>query len=554
VTNRKSYTIGLDFGTNSVRALVVDVSNGNEAGTAVFNYPSGTEGILLDPKDHNLARQAPADYIQGLEQVIVDALTVAKKNGVVSADEVVGLGVDTTGSTPIPVDEHNSPMCLYPEFKDNLNACAWLWKDHTGFSEAAGITEAAVNSRPEYLTKYGGVYSFEWYWSKLWHCLNVDPTLFDATRAWIELEDYIPAVLCGVRRPEEIVRGVCAAGHKAMYNNQWGGMPDAEFLASLDPKLAAYRAHIPEQAFSIDHRAGCLCAEWAEKLGLKQGIPVAVGAFDAHLGAVGSGIKTGTLVKIIGTSSCDIMVVRNTEKVPDIPGVCGIVDGSVLPGYFGIEAGQSAVGDIFRWFVNVVCEGDDALHVLLTEAARDLRPGKSGLVALDWNNGNRTILVDPRLSGLLVGMTLHTNRAEIYRAWLEATAYGALTIINRIEEYGIHIDQVVCGGGISEKNDLFMQIYADVLNRPMAISRSGQTCALGAAIAGALVAGAHPTIESAIDAMTGIKEKVFRPIPEHVSVYQELYQVYKTLHDAFGVSGTVPVNRVMKDLLAIKGA
>ena len=313
---RHSYTIGIDFGTNSVRALVVDVSNGDEAGTAVFNYPGGTEGILLDPNDHNLARQSPADYIQGLEQVVCSALADAEKQTGMSADNVIGLGLDTTGSTPVPVDEHNCPMCIHPEFKDNLNAYIWLWKDHTGFSEAARITEAAANSHPEYLAKCGGIYSSEWYWSKLWHCLNVDPTLFNAAYAWVEMEDYIPAILCGITRPENIVRGVCAAGHKAMYNRQWGGMPDNEFLSSLDPKLAKFRDRIPERAFSIDQKAGSLCAEWAEKLGLKQNIPVAVGAFDAHLGAVGSGIKTGTLVKIIGTSTCDIETLRKCLIFP----------------------------------------------------------------------------------------------------------------------------------------------------------------------------------------------------------------------------------------------
>jgi len=329
-------------------------------------------------------------------------------------------------------------------------------------------------------------------------------------------------------------------------------------LSSLHPKLARVRKCLEVPALAVDRPAGRLTADWAVKLGLQPDIPVAVGAFDAHLGAVGAGIRTGTLVKIVGTSTCDIMVAKT--KVPDIPGVCGIVEGSVLPGYFGIEAGQSAVGDIFRWFVKFVCQGDDRLQVRLTKEAQALKPGVSGLMALDWNNGNRTILVDPQLTGLLVGMTLHTNRAEMYRALLEATAFGALTIINRIEEYGIPIARVICCGGISEKNALFMQIYADVLNRPMLLSRSAQTCALGAAIAGALVAGAHPTIESAVQAMTGVKAKVFRPIPQHVAVYRELYGVYKILHDAFGLSGTGParseaserVSRVMKDLLAIK--
>ncbi|MCX6993952.1 MAG: ribulokinase [Kiritimatiellaeota bacterium] len=547
------YTLGVDYGTNSVRALVVNTANGQEVGAAVSNYPGGTDGILLHSKDHNLARQSPADYVACLERVVKAALSQARRQFGVRGSDVIGIGVDTTGSTPIPVDAQNQPMCLHPEYKKNLNAYAWLWKDHTAFEEATRITEQAKKTRPHFLAKCGGVYSSEWYWAKLWHCLNVDRSLFEATHAWIELEDYIPAVLCGVSRPEDVVRGVCAAGHKAMFNRQWGGMPDAEFLASLDPRLARLRECMPAEAFSIDRQAGRLTKAWAATWGLPEGLPVAVGAFDAHLGAVGAGIKTGTLVKIIGTSTCDIMVAKNTMQVPDIPGVCGIVDGSVLPGYIGIEAGQSAVGDIFRWFVTSVCQGHDALQVKLTAEARRLKPGASGLLALDWNNGNRTILVDPRLTGLLVGMTLHTTRAEIYRALLEATAFGALTIVNRIEEYGIPIERVVCCGGIAEKNELFMQIYADVLNRPMFISRSAQTCALGAAIAGALAGGAYPAIEPAIEAMTGVKRKIYRPIPAHVAIYRELYGQYKVLHDAFGASaGQTAISGLMKNLLALK--
>ncbi len=551
---KKSYSMGIDFGTNSVRAVVVDASDGSEAGTAVARYPSGAEGILLEERDHNLARQSPSDYLRTLEDVIVAALADAKQRAGVNAQDVGGLGVDTTGSTPLPVDENNEPIAFRDQFKNNLNACAWLWKDHTSFKEAAAITEAAAGMRPQYLAKCGGAYSSEWFWAKLWHCLAVDEPVFDAAHSWIELQDFVPAALCGVKRPEDVVRGVCAAGHKAMFNKSWGGMPDEDFLASLHPKLAAVRKRMPADAFAIDRKAGTLCAEWAAKTGLKPGIPVAVGAFDAHLGAVGSGVKSGTLVKIVGTSTCDIMVARNTDNVPDIPGVCGIVDGSVLPGYVGIEAGQSAVGDIFAWFVKYVCKGDDALQIKLTDEARGMKPGASGLMALDWNNGNRTILVDPRLTGLVVGMTLHTGQAEIYRALLEGTAFGALTIINRIEEYGIPIERVVCCGGISEKNDLFMQIYADVLNRPMLISRSAQTCALGAAIAGAVAAGMHPGIDAAVEAMTGVREKVFQPDPGSVETYRTLYKIYKTLHDAFGLSGNVPVNGVMKDLLAIKHA
>ncbi len=550
----KTYSIGIDYGTNSVRALVVDTANGNEVGTAVVNYPSGKDGILLDKKDHNLARQSPKDYVVCLEEVIKKALAIARKNVGLKNEEIIGLGVDTTGSTPLPVDENNQPLAFNKKFKNNLNAQAWLWKDHTSFEEAHLITEKASQMRPHYLKKCGGTYSSEWFWAKIWHCLRVDEEVFNAAYAWIECQDFIPAVLCGVKKPEQIVRGVCAAGHKAMYNASWGGLPDEEFLSALDPRLVKVRKPIESKAVPINHKAGMLCDEWAKKLGLRAGIPVAVGAFDAHLGGVGAGIRKGTLVKIIGTSTCDIMVAPLSDNVPDIPGVCGIVEESVLPGYYGIEAGQSAVGDIFRWFVTEVCHSDDKLQVELTKEAAKLKPGETGLIALDWNNGNRTILVDPNLTGLLMGTTLHTNRAHIYRALIEGTAFGALTIINRLEEYGVKIERIVCCGGIAEKNSLFMQIYADVLNRPMMVSRSAQTCALGSAIAGAVVGGAYQSCEDAISAMTGVKKQIYKPIPENVVVYQKLYAIYKELHDAFGIKGTRSYDfyQIMKNLLAIK--
>ncbi len=307
--------------------------------------------------------------------------------------------------------------------------------------------------------------------------------------------------------------------------------------------------------YAVDTAAGGLTAEWAKKLGLPDGIPVAMGAFDAHLGAVGSGIGKGTLVKIIGTSTCDMVVWPNTDKLPDIPGICGIVDGSILPDFWGLEAGQSAVGDIFNWFVNYIQPGgkDSGSHVELTKKAAKLKPGQSGLLALDWNNGNRTILVDQRLTGLLLGQTLHTRPEEIYRALIEATAFGALTIINRFEEYGVKIRQVVNCGGIAEKNPMLMQIYADVTSREMKVSRSAQTCALGSAVAAAVVGGQYKTFAAAQKAMCGLKPKTYKPDKKAQKVYQQLYVLYKKLHDGFGVKGSsADISGVMKDLLAIK--
>ncbi len=346
-----------------------------------------------------------------------------------------------------------------------------------------------------------------------------------------------------------------------MYNEEWGGLPDEEFLSSVDPELGKLRGRLYEKAVPSDRLAGHLSPEWAEKLGLQPGIAVAVGAFDAHMGAVGAGVKEGTLVKILGTSTCDVMVSPKHKGFGDIPGVCGIVDGSVLPDYYGIEAGQSAVGDIFLWFVShLVPESfgktsDEKFKNLEIEASKQ-RPGEHGLLALDWNNGNRTILVDVRLSGLIIGQTLHTQAPEIYRALIEATAFGALTIINRIEEYGVAVGEVVNCGGLAAKNPFLMQIYADITGRPMKVSSSDQTCALGAAIFGAVVAGKEKggfsTVEEAQEALTGIKE-TYQPVPENHRVYRELFRLYSQLHDAFGTpswSGTL--YNVMKDLIALR--
>jgi L-ribulokinase len=339
-----------------------------------------------------------------------------------------------------------------------------------------------------------------------------------------------------------------------MYNEEWGGYPDAEFLGKLDAKLGALRSRLCAKAGTVEQSVGGLTREWAKRTGLPEGIPVAVGAFDAHLGGVGSGIAPGTLVKIIGTSTCDMMVAPATTKLADIPGLCGIVNGSILPGYYGLEAGQSAVGDIFNWFVNYIQPmGDKMSHAELDAAASRLKAGESGLVALDWNNGNRTILVDQRLSGLLLGQSLYTTPAEIYRALIEATAFGALTIINRLEEYGVKVKQVVNCGGIAEKSAITMQIYADVTGRPMKISRSAQSCALGAAIAGAVVAGAHKNFGAAQKAMTGLKPKVYTPNPKAHAVYKQLYPLYRKLHDAFGTKDwNGNLHDVMKSLLEIR--
>ena len=555
-----AYSIGLDYGTGSVRCLIINVANGNELGNSVYEYENGQAGIILDSSDHNLARQNPADYVRGLEITVKEAIEDARKNDSdFGSDKIIGIGIDTTGSTPLPVDERGTPVAFKSEFEDNLNAQAWLWKDHTGYAEAGQITALAEKDHPEYLAKCGGTYSSEWFFSKILHCLRIDPEVFDAAYTWVEHADYMTALLTGTGASDKLKRCRCAAGHKAMFSNLWGGWPDKNFLEKLDPKLGRLRDTLSDETYAIDTAAGQLTKEWADKLGVPVGIGVAMGSIDAHIGAVGSGIKEGVLVKIIGTSSCDMVVCPDSVDLADVPGICGIVDGSILPGYFGLEAGQSAVGDIFNWFVNYIQPGGkkNGLHETLTEKAAKLKPGQSGLLALDWNNGNRTVLVDQRLTGLLIGQTLHTKPEEIYRALIEATAFGALTIINRFEEYGIKINEVVNCGGIAEKNPMLMQIYADVTGREMKISRSGQTCALGSAIAAAVVAGAenggYNSFADAQKAMCGIKNITYKPNTENHNIYKQIYKLYMQLHDALGTNNYKDsLHNVMKDLLDIK--
>ena len=556
------YAIGLDFGTNSCRSLIVDIRNGNELSTHVFNYPSGQSGVIIDSHDPNLARQNPADYLLGIEVTIKEAVKKAKsadKN--FSAENIIGIGVDTTGSSPMPVDAQGNPLCLNDKFKNSLAAMVWLWKDHTSHIEANQITKLAARKHPEYLSKIGGVYSSEWFWSKVLHCIKEDIDVFNSSYSFVEICDWIPAVLVGDTKPENLKRSICAAGHKAMYNDQWGGLPDSDFLEKLFSGIKDLRKRINYKAYSAEERVGYLSKDWADRLGLLSNVSVAVGAFDAHMGAVGAGIKTGTLVKILGTSTCDVMIAPNDKKLADIPGVCGIVNESVMKGYFGIEAGQSAVGDIFLWFINnFVPEKyggtQDEKFNNLERAASGLIPGETGLMALDWNNGNRTVLVDVRLSGLMLGQTLHTQPHEIYRALIEATAFGALAIIDRIDENGVPIQEVINCGGLAVKSPLIMQIYADITGRPMKISKSEQTPALGAAMFGAVSAGLEisgfKSVLQAQEVMTGII-KTYEPVKQNHLVYKKLYKIYKQLHDGFGTtSWNGNMFNIMKDLLDIR--
>jgi len=551
----RRFALGIDFGTNSVRALIADTGSGEEVATRVWGYRHGDEGIIQDDGDPELARQHPRDYTLGLVEAVGGALREAAETEGFSPDRIVGIGVDATGSTPIPVDSHGEPLAFQPEFESCPDAMAWLWKDHTAHQEALEITNHAAEHRPAYLAKCGGTYSPEWFWAKILHCRRNSPAVFDAAHTWVELTDFIPALLTGNTHPERVPRSQCTAGHKGMFHTTWGGYPDAKFLRTLDEGLARVRSSLPAGTITIGDRAGKLSEPWAGKMGVPAGTPVAGGALDAHLGAVGAGVKPGTLVKIMGTSGCDIGVAPLSAELPDVPGLCGIVPESVLPGCYGLEAGQAAFGDIYNWFVQRIQPGgaEAGSHAALTRDAEKLRPGESGLLALDWHNGNRTVLIDPRLTGAVIGLTLRTSPADLYRSWIEATAFGSRAIIDRFEEYGVPIKRVVNAGGISAKNQLVMQIFADVLNRPLEVSRSTQTCALGAAMSGAVVGGAHATFADATSAMTGMLEYVYHPIPENVAVYEGLYRLYKRLHDLFGATGYAENQfDVMKELLDLR--
>ncbi|MCX8081934.1 MAG: ribulokinase [bacterium] len=552
------YSLGLDFGTNSVRAIILDLENGIEIAEAVCNYPSGTEGIILDEKDPHLARQNPYDYHICMEKVIKDVVRKAKRDKIFRPEKIIGIGVDTTGSTPMPVDEEMVPLSFHKEFKNNKNAMAYLWKDHTGADEAEEITEIARKERPEYLSKIGGVYSSEWFFSKLLHLIRTDPNVFNKMASFVELCDYIPAILSGKRSPSEVIRSICAAGHKAMYSEEWGGLPDEEFLCRVDERFKGIRNKLYQKAYPAGEIAGYLCPNWAKKTGLQQGIPVSVGAFDAHMGAVGAGVGPGDLVKVIGTSSCDMTVAPMDKKIRDIPGICGIVPHSIIPGYIGIEAGQSAVGDIFNWFVKKFAPPTvKDPHRYYATLAGKLKPGETGLVVLDWHNGNRNVLVDQKLTGLILGLTLNTRPEEIYRTLIEATGFGARVIIERMEEYGVEINEIVATGGIPDKNPLLMQIYADITGRTLKIAESSQTCASGAAMFGAIAAGKEKggfeSVEEAQKRICRYKDEIYSPCMKNKMVYDRLYGIYRDLHDVFGTKETGKnLYYVMKELLEIR--
>lgn len=557
----KKYSLGLDFGTNSCRSLIVDLQEGKEISSSVYNYPSGQSGILSSSSDPLVARQNPQDYIEGLRYVIKEAVKAARQIKGFNPHDIISIGIDATSSSVLPVTEEVMPLSFLPEFKNDLNAMVWLWKDHSSVEEAEKITSLAKQHRPEYLNKIGGGYSVEWFWSKILRLRKIAPRVFDKAFSFIEIADYLPAVLTGTTDLKKIKRSISAAGHKAMYNAEWGGLPDEKFLSLLDPELASLRSRLYEKAYPSVVPAGVISEKWAEELSLSKDVVISVGCVDAHAGAVGSGIDTGKLVKIIGTSTCDMMIWPREKTINFIPGISGIVPDSIIPGYYGIEAGQAAVGDILLWFVNQLTPeryGKNTAEKFknLGEQASLLRPGETGLLALDWNNGNRSLLLDPKLSGLLLGQSIYTSAHEVYRALIEATAFGALTIINRLKGSGLDFQEIIACGGLALNNPLLMQIYSDVTEKVISLAESEQTGALGAAILGAVAAGekngGFRDIREAQKKLTSI-QKSYSPAPENKVIYKELFSLYTQLHDSFGtIQWHGNLSNVMKALIGMR--
>ncbi len=544
------YTIGVDYGTDSVRSLIVNTQTGEEVGTSVFNYPRWEQGKYCDPTK-NQFRQHPLDYLEGLEKTIVGAL-----DGV--PDEVrssiVAISVDTTGSTPVGVNREGVPLSLTAGFEENPNAMFVLWKDHTALKEAEEINQLARTWGGEDYTKYeGGIYSSEWFWAKILHVLREDKVVWNVAHSWVEHCDWIPAVLVGDTDPGTMKRSRCAAGHKAMWHKDFDGLPSEEFLVKLDPLLAGIRNRLFRDTYTCDVKVGKLSPEWAGKLGLSTDVVIGAGAFDAHLGAVGGEVAPYYLSKVMGTSTCDMLIATPTEIGDNlVGGICGQVDGSILPGMVGLEAGQSAFGDIYAWFSKLLNwpleeiildmdwlddatierirkETADRMIVSLSEAAAKIPLEESSIVALDWMNGRRTPDANQALKGAIMGLTLGSDAPRIFRALVEATAFGSKMINDRFISEGVRIDGIIALGGVAKKSEFVMQIVADVLNMPIKVARSEQTCALGSAMAASVVAGVHEDIPEAQKAMGQGFEKTYQPDPARAVIYEKLYGQYKQI-------------------------
>jgi L-ribulokinase len=544
------YTIGIDYGTDSVRALIVDASNGKEIASDVFYYPRWKAGKYCVPSQ-NQFRQHPLDYVEGLETTIKNALAKSPKD---VAANVVAISVDTTGSTPIAVDKDGTPLSLKPEFAENPNAMFVLWKDHTATKEADEINQLARTWGGVDYTKYeGGIYSSEWFWAKLLHVTRVDEKVKNAAFSWVEHCDWIPAILTGETNPLTMKRGRCSAGHKAMWHPDFNGLPAEEFLVKLDPLLKGVRDRLFKETYTCDVKVGNLTAEWAKRLGLNPSVVIGAGSFDAHLGALGGEIKPYYLSKVMGTSTCDMLIAPMKDVDGKlIKGICGQVDGSIVPGMMGMEAGQSAFGDIYAWFNKVlmwpvenllanssvidqatkdklIMEIADKMIPELSKQAQAIPIGESGIVALDWMNGRRTPDANQMLKGAITGLNLGSDAPRIFRALVEATAFGAKKIVDRFISEGVKIEGIIALGGVAKKSPFVMQIVADVLNMPILVARSEQACALGSAMAAATVAGLYPTVLDAQKAMGNGYETEYKPNPVNAEKYKALYEKYSRI-------------------------
>lgn len=549
------YALGVDFGTESGRVVLVDVRDGREVATAVHRYRHGVMDTALPsgrPLEPDWALQHPLDYLE----VLTTAIPAVLQESGVDPRQVIGLGIDFTSCTMLPVRADGTPLCLLPEFAERPHAWVKLWKHHAAQDEANRLNAIARERGEPWLERYGGKISSEWLIPKIWQILNEDPEIYAAADRFIEAADWVIWQLTGTE-----TRNSCCAGYKAIYWDKRAGYPSRDFFRALDPRLEnLVEEKLSTHILPLGTRAGYLTPAMAERLGLHTGVAVAVGNVDAHVSVPACGVTgPGKMVMVMGTSICHMVL--GTE-VRAVPGMCGVVEDGILPGYFGYEAGQSAVGDIFAWYVEhgvpaaVTAEAERrgvGVHELLMEKAAALRPGQSGLLALDWWNGNRSILVDADLTGLIVGLTLQTEAHEIYRALIEATAFGTRTIIDNFVAHGVAVDELVACGGLPERNPLLMQIYADVTGRAIRVSASSQTPALGAAMFGAVAAGpeagGYRTIEEAAARMAHLRPEAYRPNPAHTAVYERLYQEYRTLHDYFG-RGANDVMKRLKELRA----